>query len=238
MSLEKNRLNSSVSSDEIALILYGGKNRLQSLKVLWSKIENDPQFSKDKRQYMNHSRRYIDACRKIKRFQEVVEEENLETLDDYYDHYLAIDENLPIDVHLSMFIPIMMMHTSAEQKERWLEAAKSFRIIGGYAQTELGHGSNVRGIETTATYDIDTDEFVINSPTQSSSKWWPGGLGHTATHSIVYANLMLKNKSYGPHPFMVQLRSLVDHQPLNGIQLGITFLRHVLLFIPLPPPIV
>ena len=53
-----------------------------------------------------------------------------------------------------------------------------------------------------------------------SAKWWPGGLGHTATHAVVYANLILKNKNYGPHPFMVQLRSLVDHRPLSGIILG------------------
>jgi acyl-CoA oxidase len=44
------------------------------------------------------------------------------------------------------------------------------QIIGCYAQTELGHGSNVQGLETTATFDPDKDEFVIHSPTLTSSK--------------------------------------------------------------------
>ena len=49
--------------------------------------------------------------------------------------------------------------------------------MGCYAQTELGHGSNVAGIETTATLDSNSDEFVIHSPTVTSTKYWPGGLG-------------------------------------------------------------
>ena len=218
--LEENRMLSKVQTSEMSVLLYSGQDRIDSLRRTWNMIENDPAFDKSQRLNMNHAERYVDACRKIRRFQEIADEENFQTLDQMYDAYMAIDENLPIDVHLSMFIPIMTLHTSPEQKERWLEAAKSFRIIGAYAQTELAHGSNVRGIETTAIYDNITDEFVINTPSLTSAKWWPGGLGHTATHAIVYANLMLDKKNYGPHPFMVQLRSLIDHKPLPNIMLG------------------
>jgi acyl-CoA oxidase len=102
---------------------------------------------------------------------------NLEkySLDEIYQYYLAIDENLPLDVHLSMFIPVIMYHTSDAQRDRWLRDAKTFRIIGAYAQTELGHGSSVRFIETTSTYDVERQEFIIHSPSISSAKWWPGG---------------------------------------------------------------
>ena len=48
-------------------------------------------------------------------------------------------------------------------------------IFGTYVQTELGHGTFVRGLETTATYDKKTQEFIINSPTLTSLKFWPGG---------------------------------------------------------------
>ena len=49
--------------------------------------------------------------------------------------------------------------------------------IGSYGQTELGHGSNVRGLRTTATYDKETEEFVLNTPDLLAMKWWPGGIG-------------------------------------------------------------
>jgi acyl-CoA oxidase len=56
-------------------------------------------------------------------------------------------------------------------------------------------------------------EFIIHSPTLSSTKWWPGGLGKTATHAIVMARLMLPDaagrgvKDHGPHAFIVQVRA-------------------------------
>lgn len=65
---------------------------------------------------------------------------------------------------------------SPEQQAKWLPLALSYQIIGTYAQTELGHGSNVQGIETTATFEKETQEFIIHSPTLTSRKWWPGGM--------------------------------------------------------------
>jgi acyl-CoA oxidase len=79
-----------------------------------------------------------------------------------------------------MFIPTLFGQGSEEQKKKFLIPALKYEIIGCYAQTELGHGSNVQGLETTATYISETDEFEINSPHLTASKWWIGGLGRTA----------------------------------------------------------
>lgn len=59
-------------------------------------------------------------------------------------------------------------------------------------QTELGHGTFVRGLETTSTYDVETGEFILHSPTLTSTKWWPGGMGKTSTHAVVMARLFIK----------------------------------------------
>lgn len=64
-------------------------------------------------------------------------------------------------------------------------------------------------LETTATYIPATQEFEIHSPTLTSSKWWIGALGKTATHGVVQAKLIMPDgKDMGPHLFFVQLRSL------------------------------
>jgi len=53
--------------------------------------------------------------------------------------------------------------------------------------TELGHGSNVRGIETIATFDKSTQEFILNSPTRTSMKFWIGNLAWFANMAVMWA---------------------------------------------------
>lgn len=96
----------------------------------------------------------------------------------------------------------------------------SLQILGCYAQTEMGHGSNVAGIETTATFDKNSDEFVIHTPNIRATKFWPGGLGKHSTHAVVMARLILDGQAFGTLPFMVPIRSRVDHTVYPGVELG------------------
>ena len=120
-----------------------------------------------------------------------------------------------------MFIPTLLSQADAEQQAQFLPDALSLRIVGTYAQTELGHGTFVRGLETTATFDARRDQFVLHSPTLSATKWWPGGLGATATHAVVMARLFCgRGVDRGPHAFVVQLRDMETHEALPGVKCG------------------
>ena len=121
-----------------------------------------------------------------------------------------------------MFIPVLKAQASDEQYAHWGKAAENFEIIGCYAQTEIGHGSNLSNLETTATFVRSSDggQFVLNSPSLSSLKWWIGGLGVISTHALVQAKLILDGVDHGPHLFIVQIRSLVDHSPMSGVEIG------------------
>lgn len=83
-------------------------------------------------------------------------------------------EGNPMSVHYVMFLPALMGHGTPEQQADWISRAWNCNIIGTYAQTELGHGTFIRGLETTSTYKPETKEFVIHSPTITAYKWWPG----------------------------------------------------------------
>ena len=90
------------------------------------------------------------------------------------------------------------------------------KMIGCYAQTELGHGSDVQNLMTTATYSREGDCFILHTPEVKAAKWWIGELGLVANHAIVYAQLVIDGKKYGVQPFMVQLRDMQTHKPLPG----------------------
>ena len=84
-----------------------------------------------------------------------------------------------------------------EQQKKYLPLCDNLTIIGCYAQTELGHGSNVAGLETTATLDKSTDEFVMHTPTIKATKFWPGSLGSVSNHAVVFARCIAGGNDYG-----------------------------------------
>lgn len=96
-----------------------------------------------------------------------------------------------------------------------------------HCRTELGHGSNVRGLECQARWDPNTKEFILHSPTLTASKWWNGTMGRTANHAIVMAQVLLPKSqgssemvNNGVHPFIVQIRDMKSHKPLPDIAVG------------------
>lgn len=90
--------------------------------------------------------------------------------------------------------------------DRYLERIAKLEIPGCYAMTETGHGSNVREIETTATYDREEGDFVIHTPSRSA---WKDYIGNAALHgemATVFAQLIVDRKEHGVHAFLVPIR--------------------------------
>lgn len=131
-----------------------------------------------------------------------------------------VRDTMAFSLHYLMFLPVLQAQASGEQLAEWMPKALSGTIIGTYAQTEMGHGTNLSKLETTATYDPSTEEFLLHTPTISGAKWWPGSLGKFCNHAIVVANLYTKDKCEGPHPFFVQIRNSETHEALGNIKLG------------------
>ncbi|CAL5436943.1 unnamed protein product [Camellia sinensis] len=214
---ERNKAQFDV--DAMKIVWAGSRHAFEVSDRISKLVAADPGFRKDNRPMLGRNELFKNTLRKAayawKRIIELhLSEEEAAKLRFY------VDEPAYTDLHWGMFVPAIKGQGTEEQQQKWLPLAYKMQIIGCYGQTELGHGSNVQGLETTATFDPQTDEFVIHSPTLTSSKWWPGGLGKVSTHGVIYARLITDGRDHGVHGFIVQLRSLEDHSPLPGITVG------------------
>jgi len=237
--LVRERSGSSFSTEILTNLLDGSAERTDRRRRLEALIELDPTgiFSNDDNRYLHRTERHtralakhvrlVELCRKIGIGEESGCDGDVIRSEDWWTLLTAVADDLPTALHWIMFVPNLMSLCDDEQKEHWLPLCRDWRVIGCYAQTELGHGSNVRGLETTATFlpenkgGLKGGSWVINSPTLTSSKFWPGTLGRTANHAVVIAQLIDGDgKNRGVHNFIVPLRSLKDHKPLPGVTTG------------------
>ncbi|CAH0562110.1 unnamed protein product [Brassicogethes aeneus] len=228
--LLKERKKCSFNTAELTHLLDGGKDKTLERRSREHFFLDDPELrSKIPSEYLSHKEKYEEAIRKscilFRKVQEL-QEAGKGGMDNYREILggqlgsAILKDGNPITLHYVMFIPTIMGQGNFEQQAEWIQKAWTCSIIGTYAQTELGHGTFIRGLETTATYDPKTEEFVLNSPTLTSYKWWPGGLGHSANFAIVVAQLYTQGKCHGIHPFIVQLRDEETHMPMKGIKIG------------------
>lgn len=100
-----------------------------------------------------------------------------------------------------------VLHLGTEyHHDKWLPGILNLEIPGVYAMTETGHGSDVDAIGTTATYDEDTQEFVIHTPFRNAWKDYGGNAALHGIAAVVFAQLITKGVNHGVHAFFVPLR--------------------------------
>lgn len=94
-------------------------------------------------------------------------------------------------------------------------------IVSCLAITEVSHGSNTKQIRTTATFDKNTQEFIIHTPDFEAAKCWVGNLGKTATVALLFAILITPDGTdHGLHAFLVPIRDKTTLKPYPGILVG------------------
>jgi acyl-CoA oxidase len=91
--------------------------------------------------------------------------------------------------------------------DAYLADIANARLLGSFAMTETGHGSNVQALGTTATYDAATQEFVIHTPDEASRKEYIGNAARHAEAAAVFAQLIVDGENHGVHALFVPLRA-------------------------------
>ncbi|TXF88457.1 acyl-CoA oxidase [Neolewinella aurantiaca] len=100
--------------------------------------------------------------------------------------------------------------------DKYLRETGTLELPGCFAMTETGHGSNVRGLETTAVYDHETRELIVHSPSVAAGKEYIGNAMHSKV-AAVFCQLIVGGESKGVHAVVVPIRD-EEHNTLPGVR--------------------
>ncbi|WP_028638761.1 acyl-CoA dehydrogenase family protein [Nocardioides sp. URHA0032] len=122
-----------------------------------------------------------------------------------------------VGVQFGLFGGAILQLGSKHHHDAYLADLVSGKVMGCFAMTETGHGSNVQALGTVATYDADAQEFVITTTTESARKDYIGNAAKHAELAVVFAQLEVGGTSEGVHAFVVPIRE--DGEPCADVRI-------------------
>ncbi|EPR68221.1 acyl-CoA dehydrogenase family protein [Cyclobacterium qasimii] len=130
--------------------------------------------------------------------------------------YRDLSTVIKFGVQFGLWGMSVFMLGTKKHHEKYLPAIGTLELPGCFAMTETNHGSNVRGIETTATYNHKEKTFTINTPHINARKEYIGNAALHGKMATVFAKLLINDKDYGVSTFIVPLRD-EEGKTLPGI---------------------
>ena len=167
--LLRERQNATLNSEDFAIWWSGGKDELLQRRALEKLFFDDKQFDDQQNIiHLSHKKLYEHVIAKsvkvILKLREWYGEQQKQlgvtetTINDMYIFRSLLSgplgtglfqQNFPLRLNFSMFLTALLGQANEEQRREWLEKSWNMDgIVGTYAQTELGHGTYIKGLET------------------------------------------------------------------------------------------
>ena len=125
-----------------------------------------------------------------------------------FDELVHLDTSLQIKsgVQFGLFASAILHLGTEDHHQAWLPGALDVSLPGCFAMTEIGHGSDVAGLLTTAIYDPEAGEFEIHTPVEAAKKEYIGNAALHGQAAVVFARLITLGVDHGVHAFFVPIR--------------------------------
>ncbi|XP_049867452.1 peroxisomal acyl-coenzyme A oxidase 3 [Pectinophora gossypiella] len=223
--LEKYRKQATFDWRRMKLV-YDSLSTIQLKKHVWDFMRTHPLFQHQSASRTLDEERHIAVKRMYAIYNETFVPD-LKLIDDpglfqaQSEAMFMFDSALAVKVSLTFkMFANTIQGAGRDHHFNYLDDIEKARIGGCFALTEISHGSNARGMRTTATYIPEKRQFILHTPDFEAAKCWVGSLGKCATHAIIYAMLMSKGKNHGLHTFVVPIRDPETLLPYPGVTLG------------------
>lgn len=122
-------------------------------------------------------------------------------------------------VQFGLFGGAVLHLGTRKHHERYLGSIASLELPGCFAMSERGHGSNVQQLRTTATFDPESDEFVVHTPDDDASKDYIGNAAEDGRMAAVFAQLVVGGSTHGVHALLVPIRDS-DGEVCPGVRIS------------------
>ena len=225
-SLEIFRSNSPKINKEVLYEEYLGERHDYYTRVR-NILKDLKEFNHFELQFLNKQEKYVRILLQVLSVQQACkvnyEADLKQAMDKLHCNRIAAEYDITLHGRIGVFLGLYVdtiQNLGTEKHVKLRELAYSLKHYGCFALTELGHGSNLGELETTATYVHKTREFIINSPTRTSVKWWIGAAAKTANMAVVWAQLIVDGVNKGLQAFAVEIRDYETHKTKPGVILG------------------
>lgn len=219
MIFEEYRKKSDIDSEKLVRLVFGGEQKYLRFKRIVEECKEVGYTADMESPELNRVEMYGRSFKKSQLLKKI---KSLDFDEGEFPDYslVLLNTHLVGAVGILMTLYLIKMLGTEEQVKQWASKISKREWLTCYAQTELGHGSDVQSLKTIAVFDNKTKEFVIHSPDVESIKWWPGDLGLASSHGIVMARVITNGKDNGVFPLFIQLRDLKTHIALPGLEIG------------------
>ncbi|EAT39346.1 AAEL008841-PA [Aedes aegypti] len=217
--LTKYRQQSAIDWRKVKLA-FNDEASLELQHSTWNFLQSHPLFARPSRPLSTDESRHLATKQMY-----ALHDANLFGIDKllerpdfvaFFNHVLmAYDPNFAVKHSLGfgMFSSVIQA-LDVGRLSHIIQQNQSGEILGAFGLTEISHGTNAKGMRTTATYDVKTKEYVLNTPDFEAAKCWIGNLGKTCTHLVCYAQLYTEDgRHHGLNAFVVPVR---DPKTLNA----------------------
>ncbi|KAJ0302383.1 hypothetical protein Brms1b_012043 [Colletotrichum noveboracense] len=165
LAMANARSRTSFDVEKLTNLIYGGASVVRARRAAWARVEKalgTDDTSRLPGHYAKTSREdlYLDGLRMGRAVWEDRRTHNHAHFD-WLTPRSTLFNYSPFGLSPAMFVKMLQLMATPAQQARWLTPALAGRINGAYVQTELGHGTFVRGLETVAEFDPATDEFRL-----------------------------------------------------------------------------
>ena len=161
------RSQASFATEDMTVLIDGGRERTALRREVQATIGEDVVLNNQTGRFdMTRDQKREKAMKRVVRLRELAPTD-LDYRDTVYTVLALHDPGLAtrIGVHYGLALGAIMGQGSDDLINEIASDLMVMKAYGCFGMTEMGHGSNVQGLETTATFSVETDEFILHTPT-------------------------------------------------------------------------